>query len=315
MSLPSTLIVSGIKGFIIGNGNLSVFASFGLASYFIICNYIYIHSHSHVSVYQPQKKLRKARYNFPKSYFRLIESLLKMIIANTKIRMLITKEINYYTKNTRLTIWNVIQLFAAYLFFEMIIEDISNPFISSTVVLTLLGMLNLSLYMNIFAFDSDGFKNYLIYSIPIRLVYFSKNVASLIISIILLFGIGLIAKVTSLANFTFLQWLTLACLYLYSNIVSQSIGNIFSIYFVKNIPYDKIMGEFNSFLSMLVMMFIMIIMPIPSILMAYLGDSDIFMFGVAFLFLMLSLLMYKICLTYASKIILEKRMLILNELI
>ncbi len=313
--LPSVQVLSGIKGIIEGNTYISIFPFLGLCLYFIIGNYLYFRSFIKKGIYQPHSKKVKTKYRFQKSYFNVIENLIKNVILNFRLRMIVIKEIIYLTKNNRLILWYSLELLTAYIFFSSIINDLSDPFVIATIVISFLGVFNLSLYINIFAFDSDAVQNFYIYPIYFKNVFLSKNLANLMISLVLLFFISLIIIINTKIDFAWLQLMILFCLFLFSNIIAQSFGNILSIYFAMKIPFNQVFGIFNPYSSVIISLVIMLITLAPPILFSILNIAENYIFAITFILLLLSFYVYVICLNYASKKSLEKRMIILNELI
>ncbi len=158
MFLPSNLLVSGIRGLIEGNPYPFTIGLSSLGLLFILSTHLYSNALSHGTPTYQLKKLQKRKYSFLRSYFYYITKMLHMIAIKTELKMLVAKDIIYFTKNTRLIVWNILQIFAAYVFFMVLVKNFPNPFDSTIIMVSFLGMFNLSLYMNLFAFDSSGFQ-------------------------------------------------------------------------------------------------------------------------------------------------------------
>jgi len=313
--LPSSLLMSGIRELMGNNSTQSVLPFLGLGSYYVFLNFLYSCILLSRRKSPLKNKVQKIKHSFFPSLFNFLSNLLKGIIWNSKMRMLVTKEIIYFAKNTRLILWNLMQIAAAFVFFGELSNDLSDLFSSTALMAGILGVFNLSLYMNIFAFDSNGFQNYYIYPISFKMVYLSKNFANFIISLNLLVVITLMALIVSDLYFTWLQIIALTCLFLYSSILSQSFGNIFSIYFAINIPYDRSMGLFNPYSSILISIIVVFMAMIPSVLLTLVSIGDSYRLGISISFCFMSIYIYKICLNYVSRKIYEKRMIVLNEIV
>ncbi len=315
--LPPGLAALGFDSIIFTDNHRLLESFLGLILFSILTNYLFFVSLKRSNIYQPSKITGRSKISRRNSYFMMLVNVVTQLLIRSKtiLQLLVAKELYYYTKNIRLRITYLLSIFTGSYFLLMLIRDIHHPIWMIIMIFCFVSILNMGLYINLFAFDSGAVYNYFIFPLPGRFVFLSKSIANIIISavIFLIITIYLLYKIE--IQISIVQFLILLVLYFFSNIFVQSIGNILSIYFPLGVPFRQWTGIFNPLSSIILASVLTLFALIPSAVYYVLKINDYYFLVLSLVLIGIVLKLYKITLSYSTKKLCINRMNIFKEII
>lgn len=264
----------------------------------------------------PQIKRFKLNGGFKGTYFRWILNGLKLFVPDKQIslKLFIAKDFYYFTKSKKLQIWYALELFFALLAIKFSL-DIDSQFMGATIIgACILGMFNIHIFMNIFAYEAKTIQNNFIYPISLREVFLSKNIVNTIINFFIFIFMAIVLFVVKNDQISWIRIIILLAIFLSSNLLSQGIGNIASIYYAMRVSFSQVTGLFNPYASIFIGILIYVMILIPVVLAINIMSSDFSYLIFSIIYFGTSIFTYQILQSFASRKLLKDRTILMRDL-
>jgi hypothetical protein len=168
--------------------------------------------------------------------------------------------------------------------------------------------------MNIFAYEKTTVQNYFLYPLDLRTVLLAKNAANLTINLvtfmIMVFGLCIFNH----PQMTVLRLLTLFLLFVYSNILAQGLGNIISIFYSMRVNFSHLLGLFNPFPVLIIMIPVIFIIVGPVTFAGGILRDDIDYLLLALVCFTVSVMCYHLLRQCAARLLVSRRTILIHDL-
>ena len=315
--LPSGLTANALINLYKNNLSETLKSLLFLFIYLIIIFYIYCRV---IPLISQRTSLKRKKSLLKRMSYRHFFNRLICITENFTLKrsdtskLLIAKEFYYFTKSKKLQAWYIFQIFFVALLI-IFSHEMKQYFMMILVNgICFLALFNIGLYMNIFAYESKTVQNYFIYPVDLGAVFSSKNGANLLINILIFMALIIGLCVFNPQEITLIRILCFIFIFIYANFLAQSLSNIISVYYSMKVGFNHLIGLFNPFPVLIMMILVILIIAGPVIVASGLIQKDGAYLYVALICFIISVVIYTVLRRVATYLLYKNRTLLIRDL-